>query len=506
MGADRSPISPPERLLCGPGPTNVDPAALEAMRRPMLGHLDPEPPRDPRSTWSATCARSTGPAGGLVLPIQATGTSGMEAGIANLVEPGDTPIIVGVNGYFGRRIAEMGRRAGAGVVEVRAHWGEHMPNERLMEAPPAPIPPPACSPSSTPRPRPAAQHPLAELGALMRNRDTLLMADCVTSLGGVELDFDAWGLDYAYSCTQKCLGAPPGMSPIAVSDRALDRVRPRCRSPVPFSLDLELLEGYWVERPATYHHPAPILHIYALHEVLRRVLEEGLERRWDRHTEAGRHLQARATDAGLRAAGGARPPARSADSDPGSRRSRRQGGPEAATPAGWDRGRRRARPRGARDLARGPDGPQREHRDGRPGPRRAAGARSRARASPSPRQADPPDGQHPLRIGLRRDLDIHDGPGAARPQAARGHPVRLVARQAKPLHVQGCDDPIPSLGGGGALGRVPGCGVDAGGERAAVQVDQVLLPHDGDVAGLEPQGRDALVGALERQADRLVEL
>jgi alanine-glyoxylate transaminase / serine-glyoxylate transaminase / serine-pyruvate transaminase len=120
----------------------------------------------------------------------------------------------------------------------------------------------------------------------------------VTTLGGVELDFDGWGIDYAYSCTQKCLGAPPGMSPIAVSDRALERVRDR-RTPVPFSLDLELLRAYWVERPATYHHTAPILHIYALHEALRQTLLEGLEPRWARHAEAGAHLQERVRAAGL---------------------------------------------------------------------------------------------------------------------------------------------------------------------------------------------------------------
>jgi alanine-glyoxylate transaminase / serine-glyoxylate transaminase / serine-pyruvate transaminase len=142
------------------------------------------------------------------------------------------------------------------------------------------------------------EHPLAELGAAMADSETLLLADCVTSLGGVELDFDAWGIDYAYSCTQKCLAAPPGMSPIAISGRALERVRSR-QTPVPFSTDLGLLESYWVERPATYHHTAPILHIYALHEVLRQTLVEGLERRWERHDAAGRHLQGRATEAGF---------------------------------------------------------------------------------------------------------------------------------------------------------------------------------------------------------------
>ena len=172
-----------------------------------------------------------------------------------------------------------------------------MPNERLLAAvdkhPGARLLAVVHGETST-----GSEHPVAELGAEMRGGETLLMVDCVTTLGGVELDFDGWGIDYAYSCTQKCLASPPGMSPLAVSDRALDRSRART-TPVPFSFDLELLESYWVERPATYHHTAPILHIYALHEVLRQTLVEGLEQRWARHDEAGRHLQGRLRETGL---------------------------------------------------------------------------------------------------------------------------------------------------------------------------------------------------------------
>ncbi len=136
------------------------------------------------------------------------------------------------------------------------------------------------------------EHPLARLGHTLRQRGdhTLLMADCVTSLGGVELEFDAWGIDYAYSCTQKCIGAPPGMAPIALSQRALQRIATR-RHDVPFSLDFNLLRAYWVDRPASYHHTAPILGIYALHEALRLLAAEGLERRWRRHSYAGAYLQ-----------------------------------------------------------------------------------------------------------------------------------------------------------------------------------------------------------------------
>ncbi len=290
-----APISPSDRLLCGPGPTNIDPAALEAMQKPMLGHLDSEL-HDILLDLVALLRHVYRAESGTVLPLQSTGTSGMEAGIANLVERGDT-VIVGASGYFGKRIVEVARRSGADVVEVTAEWGRHVPNARLLAAldehPYARLLAVVHGETST-----GSEHPLAELGAEMRNGKTLLMADCVTTLGGVELDFDGWGLDYAYSCTQKCLAAPPGMSPIAVSDRALERRRRR-RTSVPFSSDFELLLAYWVERPATYHHTAPILHVYALHEVLRQIQIEGLEQRWTRHTDAGRHLQKRAAEAGF---------------------------------------------------------------------------------------------------------------------------------------------------------------------------------------------------------------
>ncbi len=229
------------------------------------------------------------PEGGLVIPLQATGTAGMEAGIANLLSPGEK-MIVGHSGYFGRRIADIARRYGVDLVEVAADWGQVASNAAILEAleqhPDTRVVAVVHGETST-----GAQHPVAELGAALRDHpDVLLYVDCVTTLGGVEFDFAGWGVDYAYSCSQKCLGAPPGMSPIAVSEAAMEVIRTR-HNRYPFCFDLELLEAYWTRRPAVYHHTAPILNIYALHEAMRVVVEEGLDARWKRHSDAGEHLQ-----------------------------------------------------------------------------------------------------------------------------------------------------------------------------------------------------------------------
>ncbi len=290
-----SQLDPSERLLCGPGPSNVDPSVLAAMRKPMLGHLDPEF-HQILDEVTEMLAEVYGASDGAVLALSSTGTSGMEAGIVNLVEPGET-VVVAVSGYFGARIAEMAERRGARVIRVAAEWGEHVPNERLLDAVDRArdvrLVAVVHGETST-----GVEHPLQELGTALRGNDALLMADCVTTLGGVPLEFDAWGIDYAYSCTQKCLGAPPGLSPVAISQRALDWIASP-QAPVPFSLDLQLLLNYWAERPAVYHHTAPILQIYALHEALRLVLEEGLEARWQRHAGAGEGFVERAGEAGF---------------------------------------------------------------------------------------------------------------------------------------------------------------------------------------------------------------
>jgi alanine-glyoxylate transaminase/serine-glyoxylate transaminase/serine-pyruvate transaminase len=265
------------------------------MEAPMLGHLDPAF-HDILLELVEMLHKVYDVNDGVTLALQATGMSGMEMGITSLLEPGDVAI-VGQAGYFANRIAQMASRHGARVVEVTRPWGEIVPPEALQTAlehhPEARLVAVVHAETST-----GAQYPLAQLGAALRGSDALLFADCVTSLGGIPLKFDDWGVDFAYSCTQKALGAPPGMSPVAFSSRALERARSNPR-PAPFSFDINLLLEYWVKRPASYHHTAPSLHIYALYEALRQALSEGLDERWARHERAGRYLQAALRDRGL---------------------------------------------------------------------------------------------------------------------------------------------------------------------------------------------------------------
>src|ERR671927_179433 len=269
-------LDPPQRLLA-------------AMQKPMLGHLDPDL-HEILTELVGFQRRLYKAEGGLVFPHQATGSSGMECGLQNLLEPGDTAIVANT-GFFGNRIAKMAQRTGANVVEVKADYGQIVPNERLLDEldrhPGARLVAVVHAETST-----GARHPVEELGRELKRRggDTLLFVDCVTSLGAHPVEFDAWGIDYAYSCTQKALAAPPGMSPVAISDRALERVAART-TPVPFTFDLDLLRKFWIDRPVTYHHTAPILHIYALHEAFRGALEEGLQNRFQRHSDAGGYFQ-----------------------------------------------------------------------------------------------------------------------------------------------------------------------------------------------------------------------
>jgi alanine-glyoxylate transaminase/serine-glyoxylate transaminase/serine-pyruvate transaminase len=266
---------------------------LAAMQKPMLGHVDPDLHAilgEVIELLQAGFQRSDG----LTIAVSGTGTMGVEAGVVNLVEPGEK-VIIGAAGYFGFRLQEIARRRGAEVIEVNDDWGQAVSNDRLLgalaEHPDTRLLAVVHAETST-----GVEHPLEELAGAMAGSETLLMADCVTSFGAIELRAEPWGIDYCASCTQKGLAAPPGMSPIAVSPRALERIAAR-QAPVGYYMDLGMIADYWTRR--AYHHTAPILHIYALHEALRLALEEGWEARLARHLDAGRYFQAAVRDRGL---------------------------------------------------------------------------------------------------------------------------------------------------------------------------------------------------------------
>lgn len=266
----------------GPGPCNPYPEVVEAMVRPMLGHLDPEFV----GLLDETCERLRKvfrTTNALTLPISGTGSAGMEAAFVNVVRPGDV-VVVGVNGVFGERMAEVASRCGAEVVRVDAEWGRPLDPQRLLDAHPAPaVIAVVHAETST-----GVRNDVEPLGA--GKGDSLLLVDCVTSLGGIPLEVDGWGIDLAYSGTQKCLGVPPGLAPLTVSERARARLVER---PSSWYLDLNLIGRY--TGPATgqrtYHHTAPISMLFALHAGLGALLDEGLEDSFHRHAECGRLLQ-----------------------------------------------------------------------------------------------------------------------------------------------------------------------------------------------------------------------
>ena len=279
-------LDPPRRTLMGPGPSGADPSVLAAMGLPILGHLDPEFMRimDECQTMMRRVFRT---ANDVTLATPGTGTSGMEAAVMNLLQPGDRAII-GICGYFGERIAQMAARTGAEVTRVTAPWGSPIAPEdveRALREGPARLVAIVHAETST-----GVRQPVEPIARLAKEAGALLLLDCVTSLGGEPVDIDGWGVDAAYSGTQKCLSAPPGASPLTLSPAAWRAVQARETPANSWYLDLGLLEAYWDSRRA-YHHTSPISMTYALHRALALVLEEGLETRWGRHERHGRALQ-----------------------------------------------------------------------------------------------------------------------------------------------------------------------------------------------------------------------
>jgi len=279
-----------DRVLMGPGPCNPYPEAVEALARPMLGHLDPAfvALLDETCDRLRTVFRTTN---AMTLPVSGTGSAGMEAAFVNLVRPGDA-VVVGVNGVFGARMCDVAARCGAEVVAVDTPWGRPVDPARLLAAHPDPrIIAVVHAETST-----GVRSDIAPLGE--GKGDALLLVDCVTSLGGIEVDVDGWGVDVAYAGTQKCLGVPPGLAPLTVSDRARDRLVERSPS---WYLDLRMIGRY--TGPATgartYHHTAPVSMIMSLHAGLGALLDEGLDAAVARHAECGRLLQEGLVDLGF---------------------------------------------------------------------------------------------------------------------------------------------------------------------------------------------------------------
>jgi alanine-glyoxylate transaminase/serine-glyoxylate transaminase/serine-pyruvate transaminase len=276
-----------DRLLLGPGPSNPYPEAIAALGRPLLGHMDPEF----LALMDDTMARLRTvfeTANELTFPVSGTGSAGMEACFVNLVEPGDT-VIVGANGVFGDRMCEVARRSGAEVVRIEEEWGLPLDPQRLLDAqvqhPRARLVAVVHAETST-----GVENDIAPLGSL-RDTGTLLLVDTVTSLAGIPVAIDDWGVDAAYSGTQKCLGVPPGLSPVTFSPRAVERIRTREHPPQSWYLDASLIANYVGGGSRVYHHTAPVSMVFALHAALGAVLDEGLEQVWARHRAVGERLQ-----------------------------------------------------------------------------------------------------------------------------------------------------------------------------------------------------------------------
>ena len=275
------------RILLGPGPSDVHPRILTAMANPLVGHLDPlflEIMNETQDLLRNTFKTNNR----LTFPVSGTGSAGMETCVVNLIEPGDRMVIC-VNGVFGQRMTDVAQRAGAAVTTMERPWGEVFELGQIREV--------------LQRTRPkvlgivhaetstGAWQPVAELGKLCHEFDTLLLLDTVTSLGGVPVELDAWGVDAVYSGTQKCLSCPPGLSPVSFSPRAVEAINRRKTKVQSWYLDMTMVQRYWGEE-RFYHHTAPISMIYALREALHLVQEEGLEARWARHLRNHQALKA----------------------------------------------------------------------------------------------------------------------------------------------------------------------------------------------------------------------
>ena len=290
-------FTPHFKTLMGPGPSNIDPRVLNAMARPIIGHLDPQfiGLMDEIKDLLRYAYQTENP---LTFPVSAPGSAGMETCFANLVEPGDK-VVVCINGVFGGRMKENVIRCGGEAVVVEDAWGTPVSPDKVEAAlqanPDAKILAFVHAETST-----GVCSDGEALAKLAQAHDCLTIMDCVTSLAGVPVMIDEWGIDAAYSGTQKCLSCPPGLSPVTFSDRAVEAVRKRNTPIQSWFLDLSLVMDYWQGDGArSYHHTAPINAMYALHESLLIVKEEGLSAAWARHRSIHEELKAGLEELGL---------------------------------------------------------------------------------------------------------------------------------------------------------------------------------------------------------------
>ncbi|HWB55263.1 MAG TPA: alanine--glyoxylate aminotransferase family protein [Tepidisphaeraceae bacterium] len=294
MNLPQSIFSVPDRILLGPGPSQVPPQVLLAMAFPTIGHLDPEYLRvmDELRQMLRDVFRTKNE---LTLAMSGTGSAGMEAAVVNVIEPGDE-MIVCVNGVFGTRMRDVAQRAGATVHSIEQDWGKTIEPDAVAEAlkkhPKTKVLGIVHAETST-----GAHQPMEEISKLVHDAGALLLVDAVTSLGGMDVRIDDWKIDICYSGTQKCLSCPPGLAPLTFSPAAVAALDKRKTKVQSWYLDVQMLRQYWGEQ-RVYHHTAPINMTYALHEALRLVLQEGLEKRIARHA-----LNHRALRAGLEAIG-----------------------------------------------------------------------------------------------------------------------------------------------------------------------------------------------------------
>lgn len=288
------PLNIPQRILMGPGPSDVPPRVLQALGAPTVGHLDPAYLKvmDDTRKLLQTVFRTKNE---MTLAVSGTGSAGMEACIANLVEPGDE-MIVCINGVFGGRMKDVAERCGATVHVIEKPWGEVIPAESVAEAlkkhANVKILGIVHAETST-----GAHQPLEEISKLVHDAGALLLVDAVTSLGGHDLRIDDWQVDACYSGTQKCLSCPPGLAPVTFSPAACETMDKRKNKVQSWYLDMSMIRNYWGSDRA-YHHTAPVNMNYALREALAIVIEEGLDARIERHRQ--NHLALRA---GLEALG-----------------------------------------------------------------------------------------------------------------------------------------------------------------------------------------------------------